>query len=256
MNPRREQYMLGTLLFSAGIALYAMHFAFFHKVHQTLYYFFMDVAFIPIQILIVGLFLERWLQTHERRKLLSKLNMVIGTFFSEAGLPLLRLLLTMVNHGTPEDVLRISNEWTKRDFRRATAALKSAPAEIAVSPMQLEQLRTLLRGKRDFLLRLLENPNLLEHEMFTELLLAVFHSLEELCARGDLQDLPEYDLRHLAGDMQRVYTLLVREWLSHMEYLKRDYPFLFSFAVRTNPLDPDASVTATSGMRLASGRSS
>jgi len=37
------------------------------------------------------------------------------------------------------------------------------------------------------------------------------------------------------------HLLLVREWLSHLEHLKVDYPYLFSLAVRTNPFDPNAS---------------
>jgi len=45
----------------------------------------------------------------------------------------------------------------------------------------------------------------------------------------------------LAGDIERAYKLLVREWLSHMEHLKGHYPYLFSLALRTNPFDPDAS---------------
>ena len=43
--------------------------------------------------------------------------------------------------------------------------------------------------KRDFLLRLLENPNLLEHDSFANLLLAVFHLTEELAQRRDLDRL-------------------------------------------------------------------
>jgi len=39
-----------------------------------------------------------------------------------------------------------------------------------------------------------------------------------------------------------VFQLLVREWLTHMEHLKHDYPYLFSLAVRTNPFDPNASI--------------
>jgi len=51
-----------------------------------------------------------------------------------------------------------------------------------IDPERLDTLT--LKGyvisKRDFLLRLIENPNLLEHETFTELLLAYFHLIEEL----------------------------------------------------------------------------
>jgi hypothetical protein len=68
-------------------------------------------------------------------------------------------------------------------------------------------------GERDFLVRLLENPILLEHESFTELLRAVFHLTEELAAREDLGNLPDSDYKHLAGDIKRAYVLLVHQWL-------------------------------------------
>jgi len=81
-----------------------------------------------------------------------------------------------------------------------------------------------------------------EHEAFTELLLAINHLTEELKARGALSDLPPADRAHLTGDMQRVYARLVHEWLRYMEYLRDNYPYLFSLAMRKNPFDPAASV--------------
>ena len=71
-----------------------------------------------------------------------------------------------------------------------------------------------LLEKRTFFLRLLENPNLLEHETFTELLWAVFHLTDELAARKDLTTLQESDFNHLLGDINRVYAALTRQWLS------------------------------------------
>jgi hypothetical protein len=96
-------------------------------------------------------------------------------------------------------------------------------------------------GKRDFLLRLLENPNLLEHETFTEHLRAVFHLTEELTSREDLMGLPDTDYAHLSGDIQRAYGLLVHQWLDYMRHLKDNYPYLFSLAMRINPFDQSAS---------------
>jgi hypothetical protein len=93
----------------------------------------------------------------------------------------------------------------------------------------------MLSGKRDFLLRLLQNPNLLENDSFTNLLWAVFHLLEELHFRPSFENLPDTDLDHLSGDMKRTYTQIVTEWLSYMQHLKHHYPYLFSLAVRTNP---------------------
>ena len=65
--------------------------------------------------------------------------------------------------------------------------------------------------RRDFLVRLLENPSLLEHESFTNLLRAVFHLTEELAYREDPNQLLENDKRHIAGNMIRAYHLLVQE---------------------------------------------
>ena len=50
----------------------------------------------------------------------------------------------------------------------------------------------------------------------------------------------ENDLQHIAVDFERVYSLLIFEWLAYMKHLKGDYPFLFSFAIRTNPFDLNA----------------
>jgi len=109
------------------------------------------------------------------------------------------------------------------------------------SSMDVAALRELIAGKAEFLLRLMENPNLLEHERFTHLLMATFHLEEELVARSEEGELPESDLRHLAGDVDRVYGQLARFWLDYMKYLKTNYPYLFSLAVRMNPFDQCAS---------------
>jgi hypothetical protein len=92
----------------------------------------------------------------------------------------------------------------------------------------LEGLRCFLVKKRTFLLALLENQNLLEHESFTDLLWAVFHLTEELEGRQDLTKLPAVDYEHIANDLKRAYRQLISQWLLYMQHLKADYPYLFS----------------------------
>jgi hypothetical protein len=53
--------------------------------------------------------------------------------------------------------------------------------------------------------------------------------------------LPKSDIEHIAGDIKRAYVLLVNEWLDYMMYLKDNYPYLYSLAMRTNPFDKNAS---------------
>ncbi len=88
---------------------------------------------------------------------------------------------------------------------------------------------------------LLQNPNLLEHESFTNLLWALSHLTDELSYRLDVKNLPNTDYEHLNGDVKRAYVLLIFEWLAYMKHLRENYPFLFSLAMRTTPFDPNAS---------------
>ena len=126
--------------------------------------------------------------------------------------------------------------------RRLQASAAGLDYEVDSMSGDLNEIKEFLIGNRDFMLRLLENPLLLEHESFTDLLWAVFHLTEELANRPTLSGLPEADYGHLAGDMGRAYGRLVREWIGYMDHLRQNYPYLFSLALRTNPFDPQASV--------------
>jgi hypothetical protein len=108
--------------------------------------------------------------------------------------------------------------------------------------INLEEIHGFLTHHKGFLLALLENPQLIEHDSFTPLLQAVFHLTEELISRERLTGLPPADYAHLSGDLNRVYSLLTGEWLTYMRHLKKNYPYLFSLAMRTNPFDSHAEV--------------
>jgi len=137
--------------------------------------------------------------------------------------------------------LAVDERWGRSEYQQAIAFAERYQAHLAPQPEQLAELRGYLLARRAFVLSLLQNPHLLEHENFTDLLWAVCHLTEELEARADFAALPANDLRHLEGDLRRANSRLIREWLSYMEHLQRDYPYIFSLAVRTNPFRPDAS---------------
>jgi len=118
--------------------------------------------------------------------------------------------------------------------------LRSYKYDVEISKIDLDIIRNFLISKTDFLTLLLENPSLLEHESFTELLRAVFHLYEELRSRKNVKNLTQKDAEHIAGDIKRSYNLLVYEWLDYMQYLKNNYPYLFSLAIRLNPFDEKA----------------
>jgi len=102
-------------------------------------------------------------------------------------------------------------------------------------PDKLEELAAIMDKNKDFLLNLLNNTNLLEHESFTDMLWAVFHVGDELRTRADLKGLSKTEIDHISEDMRRAYTAMVMEWISYIVYLKNEYPFLYAIAIQKNP---------------------
>jgi len=242
MRRFRWQIILGVSLIALSAILYLTQIEIFNTPRDTLFYLFQDLAFVPVQVLLVTLIIAQLLSVREKRSMLKKMNMVIGAFFSEVGT---RLLKSFPDFDLHYDKIRgnliVTNEWPEQEFSRVRKRLKSYDYKIKSQKGDLEDLKSFLIGKRDFLLRLLENPNLLEHESFTDLLWAVFHLTEEVACRVNVRQLPDTDYEHLSRDIKRAYVLLISEWLAYMKHLRADYPYLFSLAVRTNPFDPNAS---------------
>lgn len=242
MKRFKWQITFGASLIALSAIVYFVQIEIFNRPRDTLFYLFQDFAFVPISVLVVTLIIDQLLRVREKRAILNKMNMVIGAFFSEVGT---RLLKSFPDFALHYDKIRgnliVTNDWSEQEFSIVRKRLKNYDYKIESQRGNLEYLKSFLIGKRNFLLRLLENPNLLEHESFTDLLWAVFHLTEELACRVDVRQLPKTDYDHLSGDIKRAYILLISEWIAYMNHLKKDYPYLFSLAVRTNPFDPNAS---------------
>jgi len=229
------------LLLLVSLVLYLADYYLFGRAGEIGFSFMSNVAFLPVYVLFVTLMIERVIKERERDAMLKKMNMVIGIFFSEVGTHLLRDFLDFFPDGHElTKALRPTPQWRDKDFLAARDFLKGQDIRLDSRLGDLSALKAFLAEKKGTMLMLMENPNLLEHAAFTDLLWAVFHLIEELQARRSLAGLPESDLDHLSGDMKRAHTHLLIEWVSYMWHLKKDYPYLYSLAVRMNPMNPDA----------------
>jgi hypothetical protein len=206
---------LALVLIMASPGFYLLNYLIFQDISYMTRLFWAQLGFLPISVLLVTIILNQLLAQRSKAAKLAKLNMVIGAFFSEVGTALLKIL-SAYDLNLPafqRQVTHISH-WTEPDFARFSQKLIQNDFHIQVGEGDLEGLRDLLVKKRDFLLRLLENPNLLEHNSFSSLLLAIFHLPEELTPRSDLHRLGRPDRDHLGIDIQWGYVLLIREWLA------------------------------------------
>lgn len=238
------QVGLGIIMILLSALFYETHYLIFRDAHHIFLYLLGDIAFVFVEVLLVTIVIHSMLASREKRALIHKLNMVIGAFYSEVGTKLMRYfcIFDKCSHDIGKELI-IRKEWPDKHFDEIRKNIAFYTCPIDPKKGDLAELRSFLVSKRDFMLRLLENPNLLEHETFTDLLWAVFHLTEELENRTSFIDLPQTDHDHIAGDIKRAYALLITEWLAYMKHLKTDYPYLFSLALRTNPFDPSASVT-------------
>lgn len=69
----------------ASSLLYLLHFVIFQDAHHIFIYMLGDFAFIPLEVFLVVIVLERILSYRDKQALLEKMNMVIGAFYSEVG---------------------------------------------------------------------------------------------------------------------------------------------------------------------------
>jgi len=236
MKKIKPEVLLVALLLLMSAGLYALQLAVFGKPQDTAFYLLQDFAFLPLQVAIVTLALGGFISSREKKERLRKIDMAISAFFIESGSEIIRCLIAFEQ--VPEPVaalLRVGVDWEAADFRRAREQLAGVAMRADCALGDLACLKTSLSAKRDFMMLMLENPNLLEHDAFTDMLWAVFHLTDELLARASLDNLPAADIEHLQGDIERAFSALLRQWLANMEHLKATYPYLYSLEVRRNP---------------------
>ena len=238
MSGLRWYVIIGVLLIALSAAIYALQLSIFHRTSDTVFYLLQDFAFVPIQVLIVTLVINRVFQIREQAELQQKMGMVIGIFFTEMGNTLLRYFSEFDVHiSEMREIARVRPNWSNRDFTTVRRRLNSHEYTIDCQCADLKDLKKLLDDKREFLLQLLSNPSLLEHASFTELLWAVSHLTQELDTRTDLDSLPDSDYAHIANDMRRAYVQMVVEWIGYVRQLQTTHPYIFSLIVRMNPFD-------------------
>lgn len=235
--------LLALGLLTTSMLIYSVHYMVFGDFKFLARGGFASLAFVPIQGLVVTLIIAELMVIMSKGARMQKMNMVIGVFFSELGTQFLRFLYISDSQAmTLRETFDSAGDLNAKEVTALLKKLNQYPFKVNIDRTALQDLRLMLTSRRDFMVRLLENPSLLENENFTNMLWAIFHLTEELDARDDLSRIPESDFEHIKGDISRSYGQMFREWLVYMRHLHDNYPFLYSFALRTSPIEPDKQV--------------
>ncbi|MBQ6813767.1 MAG: hypothetical protein IJP12_03920 [Methanobrevibacter sp.] len=250
-NQRNWKIKFAIIMFVLAVVIFLARFLICGDGEEIVAYLWKHIGFIPIDILIVALVLEGIMSKKEHEAILEKIDMLMGTFFSEVGNDLIGELSKANQNKANTDDLKAIRSWTDKDYDNKLKELKNSPVDFRANVPEeeriefLSNIQAILVDKREFLVNLINNPNILEKDEFTSLLMALLHLDEELERRGDLTNIKDADFNHLNGDMKRVYSKLVYEWIYYLRYLNKHYPYMISLAIRTNPFDSEADVHVT-----------
>lgn len=236
MNRKLTTPILILLLLGSSLVFYAIQHVLFDRPGETAFYFLQDLAFVPINVLLVTVGLNTVLNRHDQQSKLEKVSIVVNEFFAEAGTELIQAIHPgIVNLDAVSTRLQPNGRWTDKDFDDVIEFLGQYKTKIDVKRLDLTDLHELLRLKKGQILHLFENANLLENDRFTDMLWAVYHVHDELRSRTRYDNLPPSDIQHLNQDVQRAIQLLLVEWIESMRSLKKRYPYLYSLACRKCP---------------------
>ena len=167
------------------IIIYGSNYLVLGDAEHIISYIWTHLGFIPVDILVVAFLLDEIIEKKEKEAMLEKLDMLMSTFFSEVGNELITQLSTANKYKASTENLKSIKDWDEKDFDNKLDELKGASldfqADIPAEKREefLETLGNLLASKREFIINMINNPNLLEKEEFTELVNAILHLDEE-----------------------------------------------------------------------------
>lgn len=228
-------------LIAMTIVLHIGHYMIFRDFHHMMIFFVGDIAFVPFEVLLVTLVLDRGIEKREKEHMIEKLNIMVGLFFDEVGTNLLKDFASHdPNIREIDGAYTFVNSFLEPNFDQLYKKTADYENTITISDVNLKELMDFLSEKKDFMIQMLSNPSLLEHEEFTELIQALFHLGQELHFRNaqlDQSKMQASDVKHLKGDIERVYGVLSLQWVKYMKHLNDSYPFLYYTALIHNPFD-------------------
>lgn len=224
------------LLLCASALLYAIHYLIFRDLHHLAIFGLHELAFVPLEVILVTLGLDQLVEKTHREEARSKVSIIETLYFNESGGTMLRYLTSFdPDAARLRELLQVTEDWHSSDFRQAIRQLKSYPFLLDLDRIDFFGLHYHLSQRHEYYRSMLENPALTQSEAFTEMIMKIYLLWEELDGRTNLYQLPEKDRNYLAELLHEIYRELTEYWLDNVYNHSIHNRFRLHRAVESNP---------------------
>lgn len=223
------------ILLAISLAIFSIKTVTIGDIAGSQKFLFNALGMLPLNLILMTFVFNKLIALHTKQSRLKKQEMLVNAFFSEFGNTLLKQIAKLDENRHELTACAGSTADWEKDIEEIKEVFNSHRAKLIVTGDDFLKVMNALDSKHSFILTLLEHPALVQHERFTDLVWAMFHLEDELNHRPGFNALPKSDIAHLTGDIERVYTNLIIQWVDYMVYLRENYPYLYSLAIRTGP---------------------
>lgn len=224
------------LLLCASALLYAIHYLIFRDLHHLAIFGLHELAFVPLEVILVTLGLDQLVEKTHREEARSKVSIIETLYFNESGGTMLRYLTSFdPDAARLRELLQVTEDWHPSDFRQAIRQLKSYPFLLDLDRIDFFGLHYHLSQRHEYYRSMLENPALTQSEAFTEMIMKIYLLWEELDGRTNLYQLPEKDRSYLAELLHEIYRELTEYWLDNVYNHSIHNRFRLHRAIESNP---------------------
>ena len=231
MKKIRYYFVISFILIALSSIMFFIHYLIFGQALNTAYYSLMNLCFIPINSLVVTIMLEKLIDYRSKKDRIEKINMLVGIFFTEVGGKLMHFIID-----ADKDAKNYITNF--EDLNKIKKCLYEYNYKVDMKYIDLCAIKNILVEHNNLFVTLISNESILQHQIFTDLLMSVIHLRDEIIFIEKDKD-SGFNINHLENDVIRVYKNISIQWISYLEYLNKSYPFLYNNAIRVNPFKFD-----------------
>ena len=223
---KRETISTVLILSIISGCIYGLQVLLFHDLRNTEFYILQDLAFIPISIAITTVVVGNIVARRSREEAAEKAGMLRTMFFSDIGRVLMKKIDAISEPSIPACFGNGMSVQKQQEIIRSTVVTVHTDRDT------YEFIRTFLNEKKQDLITLSGNNNLMDQDDFTQLLGGLFQLLDEFSLRGSYEELGESDISHMNDDFARVLILLGTNLAASAEFQQKHFPDFYQKAIR------------------------